>query len=167
MAGAITTVPPGEVRSKRRSGKSSAMANKMKERMKGIAARARAEAAEGRHTLAAVAAAGALGYLEGKAIAPRAGKTPDSILSKIPSLPKVGRAGTLGIGAWVGSRFFGGKVKEYLRHAATGFLSVAAFNMAVEAAKPPNTVYVAGDGEDEVAGDDDDDVSGEAAIDVE
>lgn len=166
MAGAIATVPAGEVRSKRRSGKSSAMANKMKERMKGIAARARAEAAEGRHTLAAVAAAGLLGYLEGKAIAPRGGAVPNSILSKVPALPKVGRAGTLGLGAWVGSRMVGGRAKEYLRHAATGFLSVAAFNMAVNAAKPENTAYVAGD-DGEVAGDDGEDLSGEAVIDAE
>jgi len=72
---------------------------------------------EEKHALTAIVAAGVLGLIESK--------SPESIsaLSIGPLKP----AATLGIGAWLLNRFSKNKTLE---HAATGLLSVAAYDLA-------------------------------------
>lgn len=67
------------------------------------------EAREGRHTLAAVVAAGGLGYLEKQG-------------TQLPHVQKIGIPATYGLGFYILGRV---TKNEYIKHAATGLLSVA------------------------------------------
>lgn len=67
------------------------------------------EAREGRHTIAAVVAAGALGYLEKQG-------------TQLPHVRQIGVSGTYGLGAYILGRM---TKNEYIKHAATGLLAVA------------------------------------------
>lgn len=75
-----------------------------------VAARA---AVDEKHTVAAVVAALALGYAENAGI-------------DIPSIPGLGDAGTLGVGAFLLAKFTKSRTA---RHVATGLLSVAAYQL--------------------------------------
>lgn len=67
-----------------------------------------------KHTLTAVAAAGALGLAERNGI-------------PIPHIALLGPAGTLGAAAWIAGKTSG---NETLKHVATGLLSIAAYELA-------------------------------------
>ena len=67
-----------------------------------------------KHTLTAVAAAGALGLAERNGI-------------PIPHLALLGQAGTLGAVAWIAGKMTG---NETAKHVATGLLSIAAYELA-------------------------------------
>lgn len=75
---------------------------------KGASAAVR-EAREGRHTIAAVVAAGALGYLQKQG-------------TQLPHVRQIGVSGTYGLGAYILGRM---TKNEYIKHAATGLLAVA------------------------------------------
>lgn len=70
-------------------------------------------AADEKHTIAAVLSALALGYAEQAGI-------------DIPSIPGLGDAGTLGVGAFVIAKV---SKSRTARHVATGLLSVAAYQL--------------------------------------
>lgn len=72
---------------------------------------------EEKHALTAIVAAGVLGLIESK--------SPESITAL--SIGPLKPAATLGIGAWLLNRFSKNKTLE---HAATGLLSVAAYDLA-------------------------------------
>ena len=89
-----------------------------------------------KHTLTALGAAVALGLAERQGL-------------KLPSLPMVGPAATYGLAAWALAKYTGNKVAS---HAATGLLSVAAYDLARGANQAGS---VSGDvGADELLGDD-------------
>lgn len=75
----------------------------------GLSAAARAARSE-KHTIAAVAAAGILGFMRREGVA-------------LPKVAALGTAGTYGALAWLGGRYMKSQV---LQHVATGLLSVAA-----------------------------------------
>jgi hypothetical protein len=87
-----------------------------------IARRAGAAAAyaarEEKHTIAAVVAAGAIGYAQR-----------EGMLDNIPHIQAIGPIGTLGGVAWALGRFMRSRVAS---HVATGLLSVAVFKAASE-----------------------------------
>jgi hypothetical protein len=64
-----------------------------------------------RHTLAAVGAAGALGFAKRMGVS-------------LPKVAALGTAGTYGVAAWAAARFTKSRV---LSHVATGLLCVAAY----------------------------------------
>lgn len=72
------------------------------------------KALEEKHTVAAVIGAAALGLAEKEGIA-------------LPSIPKLGMAGTYGILAWVAGKWFKSRVAS---HVATGLLAIAAYELA-------------------------------------
>ena len=79
-----------------------------------VGSAARSVAMSERHTAAAVAAAGVLGF------AARSGVS-------LPKIDAIGTAGTYGIVAWMAGRYTRSQV---LQHVATGLLSVAAYQLA-------------------------------------
>jgi hypothetical protein len=97
---------------------------------RGFSAAARAAVTE-KHTLAAVGAAGALGFAKRMGVS-------------LPKIDALGTAGTYGVVAWAGARFMKSRT---LSHVATGLLCVAAYQ------------HAAGGGS--VSGDDLDDLSGD------
>jgi hypothetical protein len=85
-------------------------------RRAGGAALAAAQAEK--HTLAAVFAAGAVGYAQRQ-----------GMLDTIPHIAAIGPIGTLGAVAWAAGRFMRSRVAS---HVATGLLSVAVYKAAAE-----------------------------------
>lgn len=75
--------------------------------------RAGQKALEEKHTLAAVGAAAALGFVEREKVA-------------LPAIPKLGMAGTYGLVAWAAGKYMRSRT---LAHVATGLLSVAAYQL--------------------------------------
>jgi len=73
-----------------------------------------AKARDEKHTMAAVLASLVLGYLDKSGF-------------DIPTVPGLGRAGTLGVAAFAAAKFTNSKTA---RHVATGMLSVAAYQLA-------------------------------------
>jgi hypothetical protein len=71
------------------------------------------KALEEKHTLAAVGAAAALGLIEREKVA-------------LPSIPKLGMAGTYGIGFWLAGKYMRSRT---MAHVATGLLSIAAYQL--------------------------------------
>jgi len=84
---------------------------------RGASAAARAAASE-RHTLTAMGAAAALGYIEGSG-------------TQVPKVDALGVAGTYGGLAWMVGRFTKSRVAE---HVATGLLAVAVRDMVARSA---------------------------------
>lgn len=84
---------------------------------RGASAAARAAASE-RHTLTAMGAAAALGYVEGSG-------------TQVPKIDALGVAGTYGGLAWMVGRFTKSRVAE---HVATGLLAVAVRDMVARSA---------------------------------
>lgn len=70
-------------------------------------------AAEEKHLLVAVGAGALLGLLKKKGVT-------------LPSIPMLGQSGTLGVAAFIGARITKNRV---LRHLATGFLTIAAYEL--------------------------------------
>ena len=71
---------------------------------------------ESRHQIGAIAGGFVLGMIDKSNIA-------------VPVIPMLGKAGTLGVAAWALGKW--GK-SEWARHAATGFLSIAAYELSKE-----------------------------------
>ena len=102
-------------------------------RLGGLMSRGARVARDNKHTFAAVAAGLAIG------LAQKYGW-----LEKIPRVPGLGRLGTLGLALWVLNRQ--GILKgQMVAHAATGVLSIAAYQMG-------STGEIAGD-DDDLSGD--------------
>ena len=86
---------------------------------KRVGGAAKAAAMSEKHTLTALATAGALAYLD------KEGK-----LDGLQVVDSVGPIATVGVGLWVAGRF---SKNSMLQHAATGALSIALFNAVKEA----------------------------------
>ena len=71
-----------------------------------------------KHRLIAIAGGFALGMIDKSGV-------------NIPTLPFLGKAGTLGLAAWVGGKFMH---SQTLNDAATGFLAIAAYELAKDGA---------------------------------
>jgi hypothetical protein len=80
---------------------------------RGFSAAGRAASSE-KHTIAAVAAAATLGFMQRSGVA-------------LPKFDALGTAGTYGLIAWAGGRFMRSPV---LSHIATGLMSISAFQLA-------------------------------------
>lgn len=70
-------------------------------------------ALEEKHTVAAVGAGLALGFVEREKIA-------------LPAIPKLGMSGTYGIGLWLAGKYMRSRT---MSHMATGLLSIAAYQL--------------------------------------
>jgi hypothetical protein len=80
---------------------------------KRIARHVGSKALEEKHTVAAVGAGLALGFIEREKIA-------------LPAIPKLGMSGTYGIGFWIAGKYLRSRT---LSHMATGLLSIAAYQL--------------------------------------
>ena len=80
---------------------------------RGFSAAGRAASSE-KHTIAAVAAAATLGFMQRSGVA-------------LPKVDALGTAGTYGLIAWAGGRFMKSPV---LSHIATGLMSLSAYQLA-------------------------------------
>lgn len=80
---------------------------------RGFSAASKAASSE-KHTIAAVAAAAALGFMQRSGVA-------------LPKIDALGTAGTYGLVAWAGGRFMRSPV---LSHIATGLMSISAYQLA-------------------------------------
>jgi hypothetical protein len=89
---------------------------KVKAAAKRHAGRAAAGAIEERHRIGAIAGGFALGMIDKSAI-------------DFPTIPFLGRAGTLGLLAWGAARM---TKNEWASHAATGLLAIAAYELSKE-----------------------------------
>jgi len=92
-----------------------------------ISTLAKQKAFENRHTLISVAVSGLAGYLE-KSEAKK--KKEDRL--PLPVVKSLGITGTYGIIALIAGNMMKGNISEYLRHGATGLLSVAAYKFMVK-----------------------------------
>jgi len=99
-----------------------------KTQIRRVAGKVAAAAMAEKHTVAAVAAAGALGLLERNNV-------------PVPYLEFLGKAGSMGALAWIAGKYTGNVT---VQHVATGLLSVAAYELAKGGAKAGG---VAGDSE--------------------
>lgn len=80
---------------------------------RGFSAASKAASSE-KHTIAAVAAAATLGFMQRSGVA-------------LPRVDALGTAGTYGLIAWAGGRFMRSPV---LSHIATGLMSISAYQLA-------------------------------------
>lgn len=91
-----------------------AIASTRKVALRRVAGKVAQAAVSEKHTITALAAAGALGLAERNDI-------------PIPYIEMLGKAGTLGAVAWIAGRFTGNNT---MQHVATGLLSVAVHELA-------------------------------------